>query len=127
MATWHGLIGPAEFILPDEEDHIEELFATQAGLMIGTYAANRYATFLEYRLVRHKATGNLVRREIMRQGIKKTSQATIWRGLGLAAVANPFVGFLVGATMMAYSIPPSGNPRGNILPGDIRYLHIPEE
>ncbi len=129
MSTWHGLIGPAEFLLPDEEDSefgVMAAFLVSGGMVAGTYIGNMYGTYLDYKLTYHAATGNYVRREILRTGVKKAGQATVWRGLGIAAVAHPFSAFLIGVTMMAYSLPPSGNPRGNIMPGDIRYTHIPE-
>jgi len=126
MSTWHGMRGPFAYLLPDEEDDPRVLIATSAAIAGVTYLGNALGTYLDYRLVYHAASGNLVRREIMRQGVKKAGQATIYRGLGLAAVANPFSAFLITATLLAYSLPPSGRPRGNIMPGDVRYTHIPE-
>lgn len=108
MTKWHGFGGPIDFLLPDEEDDPLLVLLQSAGIYGITKLGQAIGVYQDYRLVYHSASGNMVRREILRQGVKKTGQATIWRGFGLAAMAHPFTAFLVGATMLAYSLPPSG-------------------
>ncbi len=107
MAKWHPFVGPADYLLPDEEDNVYHMFGMSAAIYGATLLGNAVGTWMDYRLVVHPATGNLVRREILRQGGKKAGQATIWRGLGLFGSANPYVGLAISAAFIATSIPPS--------------------
>jgi hypothetical protein len=109
MTKWHGFEGPIDFLFPDEEDDPLMVILQSVGIYGITKLGQAIGTYQDYRLVYHSASGNMVRREILRHGVRKAGQATIWRGVGIGAFSNPFSAFLVGATMLAYSIPPSGD------------------
>ncbi len=63
----------------------------------------------------------------IRAAVSRTITRGGWmKGAALVGSAAPPIALLSTVLSIAYSLPPSGRARGNIMPGDIRYTHIPE-
>jgi len=134
--NWHGFQGPLDFFIPDNTREL--IYSGMSSLVLGgaSYVAHHYTvtkvirTGQEAHVVARVLAANpksIYPKAALRTAVGRTlTRGSYLKGAALVGASVPGLGLLVNVVLLAYSIPPSGRPRGNVMPGDIRYTHLPE-
>ena len=130
--NWHGLGGPADFLIPDDTRELVYSGLATAGTTALAYVVNHRevtrALAREAPMVARVYAANpkaIYPRAALRVAAQRTVvRGTVWRGVAMVLAPVPIVGWTLAALAIAYSLPPSGNPLGQTMPGDVRYTHL---
>ena len=129
---WHGLTGPADFLIPDDTTEMVYSGVATVGTTAMAYVVNHRevtrALAREAPMVARVYAANpgaIYPRAALRAAAQRTVvRGTVWRGVAMTLAPVPIVGWTLTALAIVYSLPPSGDPLGQTMPGDIRYQHL---